>query len=125
MLRDGGRSPCTWQDEAQHLPILQKVLAAGAKVNLASGPDADTSLMYAAYRGHVEAVSALLAAGADVELEDREGKKAKDYVAQGIRERDQKQCGGGAEGFQLGIRLNAALGVSVADEAVAGLDERV
>ena len=56
------------------------MIHAGGDVNEQDEEDGSTPLHLATYRGHVEVITALLAAGADKTLKDIGGKTPHDYA---------------------------------------------
>ena len=65
--------------EAGNVRQLQQAINDGADVDAVDGEYGRSSLMYAARRGDVYMVKALLAAGASTELRDNQGMVAQDY----------------------------------------------
>ncbi|MBP0029761.1 ankyrin repeat domain-containing protein [Roseofilum sp. Guam] len=63
-----------YNSEEENLEVIEALLAAGADPNL--GYKGGTALTRAIYRGSVDAIRALLAAGVDIEQRDREGQTA-------------------------------------------------
>ena len=65
--------------------MVRALIAGGARVN-ARDADGNTALMTAAFKGHDDVVEALLAAGAEPRLADKQGRVAADWAREGARE---------------------------------------
>jgi ankyrin repeat protein len=68
---------------ADHLDIVQALLAKGADINAKEKKGGTTALMVASLEGHLDIVQALLAKGADVNAKASDGTTALDAAAQG------------------------------------------
>lgn len=65
-----------WAAHSDDRPILELLLEAGATVDLTGNDYQRSPLMVAALQGHAEVVAALLAAGADLQAQTRDGRNA-------------------------------------------------
>lgn len=112
-LRDGqnvnqraiwGRTGLHLAAEAGRVVSVQKLIEAGAKLNIADHIDGETPLHLAAYKGQVEALRLLIIAGANVQFANFNGRTAYDLALRAdVRRTPQKrqviwlleQAGGG------------------------------
>ena len=82
----GGHSPllsaCIIEEFPMDPTILEKLLSAGANPNTQTGDDGDTALMSAAAYGYEKGTEVLLKAGADISIQDLNGRTALHYAAE-------------------------------------------
>ncbi len=70
-----------FEPEELDLAIIELLLARGARVNQTDTVGGVTPLMRAAWRGHAASAAALLKAGADTKIRDREGLTVREWAA--------------------------------------------
>ena len=70
-----------WASERGHQPVVQKLLASGAGVNLQNS-EGYTPLMLAVKRGRTETVKTLLSSGADIGIQGFDRKSAIDLAVE-------------------------------------------
>jgi ankyrin repeat protein len=67
-------------DERVRVSMVSLLIKHGAEVNVATIENRTTPLMFSAARGDIAVISLLLAAGADTQARDREGRTALDFA---------------------------------------------
>ncbi|CAH9125045.1 unnamed protein product [Cuscuta epithymum] len=93
----------TWRN---HIPIVNRLLAAGADPNVRDGESGWSSLHRALHFGHLAAASVLLQSGASITVEDSKSRTPVDLLSGPI----EKDSSGVTEVFSWGSGVNYQLG---------------
>ncbi|KAJ7539741.1 hypothetical protein O6H91_11G107500 [Diphasiastrum complanatum] len=118
----------TWRN---HVPIVRKLLSAGADLDIRDGESGWTSLHRALHFGHLAVAGVLIEAGASLIIEDTKGRTAIDLVSGPVQQAITNSKKGGAteilgwgngSNYQLGTGAAGIQRIPCRIDALQGLD---
>ncbi|GIL71989.1 hypothetical protein Vretifemale_2403, partial [Volvox reticuliferus] len=98
-----------------HLPIIERLLEAGAWTHCTDGESGWTPLHRALYLGHLAAVAKLLQAGAAMDVSDLQGRTPVDLVSSELRRMPTEGAGRASSIYSWGSGANYQLGTGSND----------
>ncbi|GLI64055.1 hypothetical protein VaNZ11_007220 [Volvox africanus] len=98
-----------------HLPIIERLLEAGALTHCTDGESGWTPLHRAVYLGHLAAAATLLQAGAAVDTSDLQGRTPVDLVSSELRRLPAEGAGRSSSIYSWGSGANYQLGTGSDD----------